>query len=52
MLLLEIYKIKHKLSESCLKDLFSVINGNNNHRSQSDFGGPCINTGILWCQLD
>ena len=43
-LLLEMYKIKHNLSESCLKDLFSVVNGNYNLRSQSDFGVPDINT--------
>ena len=38
------YKIKHSLSESCLKYLFSVVNGNYNLRSQSDFGVPGINT--------
>ena len=43
-LLLEMYKIKHNLSESSLKDLFSVVNGNYNLRSQSDFGVPVINT--------
>ena len=43
-LLLEMYKIKHNLSESCLKDLFSVVNGNYNLRFQSDFGVPGINT--------
>ena len=43
-LLLEIYKIKHNLSESCLKDLFSVVNGNYNLRSQSNFGVPDIKT--------
>ena len=32
------YKIKHNLSESCLRDLFSAENGNYNLRSQSDFG--------------
>ena len=59
-LLPEVYKIKHNLSESCLKDLFSVVNGNYNLCSQSDFG---VNTGIntviytwykhsfLWCQF-
>ena len=36
-LLLEMYKIKHNLSECCLKGLFSVVNGNYNLRSQSDF---------------
>ena len=44
MLLLEMYKIKHNLSEGRLKDLFSVINGNYNLSSQSDFGVPGINT--------
>ena len=34
------YKIKHSLSESCLKDLFSDVNGNYNLRPQSDFGVP------------
>ena len=38
------YKIKHNLSESSLKDLFSVVNGNYILRSQSDFGVPVINT--------
>ena len=38
------YKIKHNLSESCLKDLFSVVNGNYDLLSQSDFGFPGINT--------
>ena len=44
MLSLEMYKIKPNLSESCLKGLFSVVNGNYNLRSQSDFGFPGINT--------
>ena len=43
-LLLKTYKIKHNLSESCLKDLLSPANGNYNLRSQSDFGVPGINT--------
>ena len=43
-LLLEMCKIKHNLSESCLKDLRNVVNGNYNFRSQSDFGVPGINT--------
>ena len=43
-LLLEMYKIKYNLSESCLKDLFSVVDGNYNLHSQSDFGVPGINT--------
>ena len=43
-LLLEMHETKHNLSESCLKDLFSVINCNYNLRSQSDFGVPGINT--------
>ena len=43
-LLLEMNKIKHNLSESCLKDPFSVVNGNYNLRSQSDFRVPGINT--------
>ena len=37
------YKIKHNLSESCLKDLFSGVNGNYKLRSQSDFRVPGIN---------
>ena len=44
MLLLEMYKMKHNLSESCLKDLFSTVNGNCNFCSQSDFGVPGVNT--------
>ena len=32
------YKVKHNLSESCLKDLFSAVNSNYNVLSQSDFG--------------
>ena len=43
-LLLEMYEIKNNLSESCLKDLFSVVNGNHNLRSQSYYGIPGINT--------
>ena len=43
-LLLGIYKIKHNLSESCSKYLFSALNGNYNLRSQSDFGVLGINT--------
>ena len=35
--LLEMYNIRHNLSESCLKDLFSAVNGNYKLRSQSDF---------------
>ena len=27
--ILKMYKIKHKLSEKCLKDLFSAVNGIN-----------------------
>ena len=38
------YKIKHNLSESCLKDLFRAVNENHNLRSQYDFGVPGINT--------
>ena len=38
------YKTKYNLSGSCLKDLFSVVNGNYNLHSQSDFGVPGINT--------
>ena len=38
------YTIKHNLSESCLKDLFSVVSGNFFLRSQSDFGVPGVNT--------
>ena len=43
-LLLEIYKIKHNLCESYLKDPFSAVNGNYNIRFQSDFRVPGINT--------
>ena len=43
-LLLEVYKIKHKLSENCLKGLFSTVNANYNLHSQSDFKVPGINT--------
>ena len=42
--LLQMYKIKHNLSESYLKDLFSVTNSIFNLRSQSDFRVPGINT--------
>ena len=38
------YKIKHILSESRLKNLFSAANGNYNLRSQFDFGVTGINT--------
>ena len=38
------YKIKHNLSESCLKDLFSAANDNYKVRSQYDFGVPGTNT--------
>ena len=38
------YKIKHNLSESCLKDLFSAVNDNYNLRSQSDITFSGINT--------
>ena len=38
------YKIKHNLSKSYLKDLFNAVNGNYNNRSQSDSGVPAINT--------
>ena len=38
------YKIKHNLSESCLKDLFSAANENYKVRSQHDFGVPGMNT--------
>ena len=31
------YKVKHNLSESCLKYLFSVLSSNYNLLSQSDF---------------
>ena len=41
---MEMYKIKHGFSESCLKDLFSVVNGNYNLSSPSDFRVPGINT--------
>ena len=38
------FKIKYNLPESCLKDLFSVVNGNYILRSQSDFGVSVLNT--------
>ena len=38
------YKMKHNLLESCLKDLFSAVNGNYNLRAQPDFGVSGINT--------
>ena len=47
--ILKMYKIKHKLSEKCLKDLFSAVSGNYNLRSLSDFRvltGP-VQLGIL-----
>ena len=43
-LLLKIYKTKHNLSESCLKNLFGVVNGNYDLHSPTDFGVPGINT--------
>ena len=36
------HKIKHKLPESCLSDLFRAVNSNYNHRSQCDFRAPGI----------
>ena len=44
MLLLEISKIKHNLSESCLKCLFSAVNGNCNLHFRSDFEVAGTNT--------
>ena len=41
---MEMYKTKHGFSESCLKDLSSVVNGNYNLSSPSDFRVPGINT--------
>ena len=38
------YKIKYNFAKTCLKDLFSAVSGNYNLRSQSNFGGPGINT--------
>ena len=38
------YKIKHDLSERCLKDLFSAVDRNYNLCSQYDFRVPGINT--------
>ena len=38
------YKIKHRLSEKCLKGLFSDVNGNYNLCSQSDCRVTDINT--------
>ena len=43
-LLLELYKIKHNVSESCLKNLFSVVNGNYNLHFQFNFGVLGIST--------
>ena len=43
-LLLEMYKIKQNVSESCLNVLFSTVNGNYNLRSQSDLRVPDIST--------
>ena len=37
------YKIKHSLSGSCFKDLFSIVNANCNLHSQYDFRVPGIN---------
>ena len=42
--LLEMYKMKSNLSESCLTNLFSVASGNYNLPSQSDFRVPGTNT--------
>ena len=44
---LEIYKVKHNLSEICLKDLFSAVNGNYNIRSQSVSRISGVNTFFL-----
>ena len=44
------YKIKDYLSESFLKDLFGVVNGNYNLRYQSDIGVPGINT--IFCDAN
>ena len=41
--ILKMYKIKHKLSEKCLKDLFGAVNDNYNLRSLSDFRFSGIN---------
>ena len=38
------YKTKHNLSKSCLKDIFSAANGNYNLHCQCDYGVPGINT--------
>ena len=43
-LLLEMYKIKQNLSESCLNVLFSAVNDNHNLRSQSHLRVPHIST--------
>ena len=45
-LLFEMYKTKHNLSKSCLKDIFSAANGNYNLHCQCDYGVPGINTGF------
>ena len=38
------YKIKRNVSESCLNNLFSTVNGNYNLRSQSVFRAPGVIT--------
>ena len=55
-LLLEMYKIKHNLSESCLKDLLSTVNGNYYLPSQFDIGVPVANSiryfgSVIWNSL-
>ena len=46
--LLEMYKIKHSLSENFLKDPFFIVNSNFNLCSQSDFRFPIF----YWFQFD
>ena len=42
--LLQLYKIKHNLSECSVKDLFSTVIDNHDLRPRSDFGVPDIST--------
>ena len=50
MLLLEMYEIKHNLSECYLNDLFNVVNNNYDLGSQSDIGVPAwYKHNFLWC---
>ena len=50
---LEMYKVKHNLHESYLKDLFSAVNSHYNLQSQCDFRIPGVYflQGIHFLQL-